>query len=498
MNKEGPSYKNPPDNWRSSKLHLHSHKNATGEGKESSAPHLRAHLHTLTRTHSHRHTKSDVPSRWTQITNTGSEVNLPGRNRSQTHLTAENPLVHPAVTAAKGGMLTRISTNLSGKNIGGSHPKPRHQYSASDFHKGKIPTGPNGRPDLRRRATSDTRPPLDSMQTGAAARYGVAPHLDGSIFPQQQQERRRPLTEIEKLLLRAEKLRRDQDANITDADVQKTAMQLAESRVDLQDQLARNTRTASSMMRRLDDAHDALVSTASSLIDTVNSFQNLCQQSETLIGNFSNRSDELDKGMRKLLAKHRKSLFDQRGEKISELEERGRSANKKAEEMSRRLENCRTVLRNYTEREQTKQRAWRGVIVGTITGVSIIVLGFLLGFGIWWYRNYGIVVRHDVHEAIALALDPKGLGGNAAAGHVDEMVKSRLKEQREEEERREMKVLENVPEEVRKVLEDIAVRHNDTGPEMGETKTEQYIAPQVTGDVEEEKRLKRLFEKLEL
>lgn len=336
------------------------------------------------------------------------------------------------------------------------------------------------------------------MQVGMAARYGVATHLDGSILPQQ--ERRKPLTEVEKLLVRAEKTRKEEEVNITEADVQKMAIQLAESRVDLQEQLAHNTRTASSLMRRLDDAHDVLISTASSLIDTISSFQNLCQQSEALIGNFEARSDELDKGTRKLLAKHRRALFDERGEKISALEERGRKAGDKAEEMSRRLENCRTVIRNFTEREQTKRRAWRGVMVGTIAGVTIIVLGLLLGFGIWWYRNYGSVVRHDAHEVIARALDQKGVGGRT--GYVNELVKERIKGQAEEEEKRKVRVFENVPEDVKSVLEDIAHRHNLSNPhsvtDEGASKTEQYTPPKVTGDINEEKKLKKLFDKLEL
>lgn len=497
------------------KIHLPGHKSRHSHdlaqnGKDDSAPHQRSHKHMLSRVHSHRHTKSDVPSRWSVITNTGSEVNLPARNHSQTHLAPHDaPLQHPAVAAAKGGMLTRISTNLSGKNVAGAQRKPRHQYSASDFHKPANPptgaafTGADSRPDLRRRATSDSKTPFDQkirdgMTAGMAAKYGIASYIDGTV-PLIQPERK-PLTEIERLLLRAERIRKEEEANITEADVQRMGTQLAESRVDLQEQLAANTRTASSLMRRLDDAHDVLVSTASSLIDTISSFQNLCQQSEALIKNFEQRANELDKGTRKNLAKQRKALFDDRGDKIKVLEERSRKASEKAEELSRRLDNCGIVVRNFSEREQTKRRAWRGVMVGTLTGFLVIVLGLLLGFGLWWYRNYGGDVRYDAHEVVAAVLDQHRLGG--VNGHIDELVKDRIRDQSQEEAERHVKVLDRVPKEVKSVLEDIAHRHNLTQASAveseGVSKTEQYSPPEVTGDIDDDKKLRKLFEKLEL
>lgn len=509
--RDSDSYINPPV----PKIHLPGHRSrlshdSAQNGKDDSAQHHR-HKHMLSRVHSHRHTKSDVPSRWSLITNTGSEVNLPARNHSQTHLALPDaPLQHPAVTAAKGGMLTRISTNLSGKNVPGAQRKPRHQYSASDFHRSANPptgaafTGADSRPDLRRRATSDSKTPLDQkirdgMTAGMAAKYGIASYIDGTV-PLIQPERKPPLTEIERLLLRAERIRKEEEANITEADVQRMGTQLAESRVDLQEQLAANTRTASSLMRRLDDAHDMLVSTASSLIDTISSFQNLCQQSEALIGNFEQRANELDKGTRKNLAKQRKALFDERGDKIKALEERSRKAGEKAEEMSRRLENCRIVVRNFSEREQTKRRAWRGVMVGTLTGFIVIVVGLLLGVSLWWYKSYGGDVRYDAHEVIAAAFDQHRLGG--ANGHLDELVKDRIKEQVQEEAKWNIRVLDKVPKEVKSVLEDIAHRHNSTQASAveseGVSKSEQYSPPEVTGDIDDDKNLRKLFEKLEL
>lgn len=499
------------------KLHFPGHKSRHSHdfvqnGQESMATHQRSHIHVRSRRHSHRHTKSDIPARWSNVANAGSEVDLSSHNHSQTHLAPnDGTLLHPAVAAAKsGGMMTRISSNLSSKNVGTPQHKPRHQYSASDFHKGRSPaavgafSAPGGRPDMRRRATSDPRTPLhQAMRDGMAARYGVAGYIDGTVPIQQ--ERKPPLTEIEALLLIAEKRRKAEEASLTEADVTKLVTQLAESQVDLQEQLANNNRTAWSLMRRLDDAHEMLVSTASSLVDTISSFQNLCQQSEALIGNFERRADELDRETKRTLDRRRKDLFDQRGHKISALEERGRKASKKAEEMSRRLENCRTIVQNFAERQHTKRRAWRGVMVGTLSGMAVIVLGLVLGLCLWWHQLYGRSYGYDVHDAVARILDQQGLVG--VHGDLCQVVRDRIKGHEREEAKRKVRVLDSVPDEVKAVLQDIAHRHNGTHPYMatvavadGEStsSTERYIPRQATRDIDDDKKLKTLFDKLDL
>jgi len=43
------------------------------------------------------------------------------------------------------------------------------------------------------------------------------------------------------------------------------------------------------------------------------------------------------------------------------------------------------------------------VLTGCFWGVTLIVLG------LWWYRRYRNIVRHDMPEAMAMALDSKGL-----------------------------------------------------------------------------------------
>lgn len=483
------------------RLHLPGHRSRYSKdfrdsgSKDKDKDGSQGHHFQLRRSHSHRHTKSEVPR--------GSNVagKSEGHDQNMTS-TMDSLYLTPGVAAGKAGsgMLARVTTNLSSRPMTEHKHKPRHQYSSSDVHKGfhqaaaAALTGNAGRPDLRRRATSDPRAPAyprtahhRAGREGAQAQYGDGYYGDAGP----QQEAQKPMSEVEVLFYKAEKAKREAEENVSEADVQKLTTQLAESNVEMQDQLASTNRTASSLMRRLDDAHDALLRTASSLIDTISSFQNLCQQSSTLIKNFENKTSDLDDEMRATLEKQRTALFDERGKKVAKLEERGKKANDKAEEMSRRLENCRMIVKNYTERQQTKRRAWKGVIVGSLWGCAFIVSGLLLGFVLWWYKNYGNIVRYDVHEAVAMALDHRGL--DSVHGHLHEVVKERLPMSKAQDE---TKVFRSVPDDVKAVLEDIATRHNGTIEE--ESATQQYVDPSSDGSLAENKKLKKLFDKLEL
>jgi len=484
------------------RIHLPGHKSRHAKdfrdsgSKDKEKDALQGHHFPLRLTHSHRHTKSEAPR--------GSNVAGKSEGVDQNMTTNIDPTyLTPGVAAGKAGsgMLSRVGTNLSSKPTTEQKHKPRHQYSSSDVHKGfhqaaaAALTGNAGRPDLRRRATSDPRAPAYSRsgyhktgREGAQAQYGVGNYVDGQV---PQHETQKPMTEVEVLLYKAEKAKQEAELNVSEADVQKLTTQLAESNVELQDQLASTDRTASSLMRRLDDAHDVLLRTASSLIDTISSFQNLCQQSNTLIKNFENKANDLDDEMKATLEKQRAALFDERGKKVAELEERGKKANDMAEELSRRLDNCRMIVKNYTERQQTKRRAWKGVLVGSLWGFAFIVSGLLLGFGLWWYKTYGDIVRYDVHEAVAMAFDHGSL--SSVHGHLHEVVKERLQVPKEE---HKAKIFTNVPDDVKDVLEDIATRHNGTIEE--ENATQQYVEPALGGNLDENKKLKKLFDKLEL
>jgi len=474
--------------------HRHSRDLRDGGSKEKDKDGLHHHLSLRhVGSHKHRHTKSEVPP--------GHAIGKGGKQDLTLLATNSDPVyLTPSAAAGKGsGIISRVATNLSGKPTHEhKHHKPRHQYSSSDVHRGfhagaaAALTGNAGRPDLRRRATSDPRASEYSRtgfqrpaKDGAEGSYG----MNGQAMQQKPQA----MTEIEVLLYKAEKTRRDAEQNVSMADVQRMSTQIAESNVELQGRLAGTDRTASQLMRRLDDVHDTLLRTASSLIHTISSFQNLCLQSSALITNFEKKAGDLNGEMRTMLKKQRTAIFDERAEKIALLEGRGNRANERAEEMSRRLENCRTIVQNYMERERTKRRAWKGVLMGVSWGCVLILTGVLMGLGLWWYKRHAGSVSHDVHEAVALALDQRGLGG--VHGHVHNVVKERL-EMQSLEASDGITMFGNVPEDVKALLEDIAVRHNGTFEE-GST-TVQHTEPSPDRSLDQDKKLNNLFDKLEL
>lgn len=411
----------------------------------------------LKRAHSHRHTKSEVPKGHAYHETNSSGLQASGDGGG-----------------GKTGMLARVTSNLSSKSGADSKHlhmhKPHHQHSSSDFRRAwnnaavaghpYIP-GPIIRPDLRRRATSDPKSPSFGPNH---AQY----HYQNLSRPDQQLSK--PMSELEILLYKAEKTRKEAETNVTEADIQKLSIQLAESNVELQSQLGDANRSAQALIRRLDDAHESLTHTASSLIDTISSFQNLCAQSDQLIKNFESRANELDNDMRKTLEKHKNALFEERGTKITALEKRGQRANERAEEMSRRLENCRTMVRNFTEREQTKRRAWKGVLIGSVWGVSIVTFGILLGLALWWWKSHGYLEGHRV-------------------------VLQRL-----EGEHGATEALRNVPNDVKIVLEDIARRHNasaSTHSHISDTERARSSIS-IEAGTSHDKKLEKLFRKLEL
>jgi len=468
------------------RIHLPGHKSRhsrdvrDGASKDKSKDGSHSHHFPLRRSHSHRHSKSDV---------------LRGSHNSSVATNIDSAHLAPGRSS---GVFSRVATNLSNKSTAEHKHKPRHQYSSSDVHKGfhaataAALTGNAGRPDVRRRASSDPRAPGYSRtgyQKPTREGWQAPPSVAAQVPAQEVEE---PMSEVDMLLYKAEKARRDAEQNVSEADVQRISTHLAESNVELQNRLARTDRTASTLMRRLDEAHDSLLRTASSLIDTISSFENLCQQSGALITNFEKRATHLDSDIRAGLEKQRAAIFEERGKKVARLEERGKKANDRAEEMSKRLENCRTIVQNYMQRQQTKQRAWKGVLMGSLWGCAFILSGVLLGFGLWWYKSHGGNISYDTHEAVALALHRQGLGG--VHGHVHHVVKERLHMQLPEESDR-AKTFENVPDDVKALLEDIAARHNGTVEE--ERMTPHHMQASSTGNLDEDKRLKKLFDKLE-
>ena len=399
------------------RIHLPGHRHRQSQDLMNAAP-KEHHIHVLNRSHSHRYTKS--------------EAYRDGARHEEGLLQPTNRVINKM-------------TAIASRN---GQQKPHHQHSASDFHKS---WSGSTRPGLRRRATSDSKGPTTSY-TGAQAQFGfLNDHGEQTSA-----------SEVDVLLLKAEK-NRALERNVTDEDVNRLSIQLAESNVELQDQLQSITKSYTSLMRRLDDAYFSLSSTKHSLIDTISSFQNLNQQSGALAENFDRKSQELDREIRSNLDKHRAALFDARGAHITKLEERSRYANERAEQMSSRLENCRTIVRNYTERQQTKQRAWKGVLLGSLWGTAAILLSILLGLGIWWMKTYGVIVEYDIRQAASIVIEAGGLRGH---GQIHDLVKSRAKEINLDPD-----IPSKLPTDVKKILDDIATRHNSSNSSRSSSAT---------------------------
>lgn len=434
-----------------------------------------------------------------QHRHTQSELHAPYRPRSSTNLRDADPLANGNLNMAdklevpgiKANMLTRMASNLSSR---ASTNKPQHQYSSSDLQKSL----PLSRPDLRRRATSDPRSPTQRLRALQDNASTPQIRLDPNrlVLPQQQPPSK-PLTEVESLLLRAEKRKVLSDLNVSESDVQLLTTQLAESNVEIQSHLSSSTRVASNLMRRLDDAQDTLLRTATSLTDTISSFHDLNTQSEALVTNFGKKALHLDDGFKSQIEKSRLALFEERGARVTQLEVRGQAASQKAQALSQRLDNCRVILDNFEQREIKKRRARRDVIVGSLWGCAMILLGLILGFCLWWWKSYSEIVRYDVHEAVALMLDHSGQHKDTVRARLLES----MKEHRDQNETAQ-EVFKNLPDDIRELLDDIAKRHgvgDDGHVSNGVGQKLQYRPVGRDNEVEiEEKKLKTLFEKLEL
>ena len=67
--------------------------------------------------------------------------------------------------------------------------------------------------------------------------------------------------------------------------------------------------------------------------------------------------------------------FEAREGRVRSLEERGKQASQRAEELGRRLENCRIIVRNWEDREIGRQKGWDRFFK-TLTWVGVIVFVF--------------------------------------------------------------------------------------------------------------------------
>lgn len=438
------------------RLHLPGHRSRHSHDQGNDG--YRRHLHR------HRHTRSDIPSSLrAETTSPESAEGFSTANETETLSTVDtytNGLTADSISQSSSrvpgqSMLNRISTNLTTYK---HHPRHHnqhlhqhhnhhhhHQHSTSDV----VRRGP---PTIHRRTTSET---VESH------RDRLSPTAT-TTTPSQ--------TEIERLLARAARTKLSADANLTDSHVQHLTMQLAKSNLELRTTLTTSTHTASDLMRRLDEAHESLQITASSLLDTISSFHELCQHSGELVTNFERKAQELDDSTRTQLARQKKAIFDERAARVEKLDARAAVADERAETLSRRLENCRIIVANFRSREETKRRAWKGILIGSLWGCICVFAGIVLGLSVWYYRSLASGIKYDVGKAVELGLNAAGRGGSLAKvefrGAVHQGYESVYHNETGDGTRGDSQRLESVPADVRDVLADIARRQSGDTADM--------------------------------
>lgn len=286
-----------------------------------------------------------------------------------------------------------------------------------------------GRPDLRRRATSDPREPPRPRRTNDA---------------------------VEAELERAERVKRQRKFTVTAADVARKDTQIQEAEDEMRGLIAEVNGKGIEITRRLDYGYYNLLEKVGGLVSTIQSFQSLSRQSAALVSNFEAESRRLDGDIRGRVETF-KTGFKEREERVARLQVRGKEVASKAENLGRRMDNMSVLLENWKRREEKVQRAWGRFWGGVIWGVSMVcvcVLAILL-YKEWWFRG-------DVVKA-GLGLPTSGhWNGSLALG---EGSKGQQRVMR-------------LPEDVRAVLEGIEERnrrrkHFFTSVSVGEDSTMQ-------------------------
>lgn len=323
------------------------------------------------------------------------------------------------------GGLSRVPTSQSyrglvagdGAHFGAAH----HGYAYSSYYD-RRPTDA-----LRRRATSDPRSPsYDPQSLGTGAR---------------------PKTQVELDLERAERIKRQRKFTLTTADVSARDSEIAAAEDELREGLQAISQQGMEITRRLDYGYYNLLEKVGNLGSVIQSFQSLSTQSGHLISNLESEVAKTDDHI-KARAGHLKSSFDDREERVHALEERGRDAQRKAEEMGQRLDRARAAVEKWEKREIQRQKVWSRFVtrMWSMAGcIVVLVVALLIAKEVWFgagahTSSIGTPRLGDTFPF----LHHNGSGGlSPSAAREMEAVKQR------------------VPEDVRSVLVEIEERNRD-------------------------------------
>jgi len=280
-----------------------------------------------------------------------------------------------------------------------------------------------GRYDLHRRATSDTeRLPLV------------------------------PKTSFELLLERGDQTRFARRLHVKKDDIVRRDIELAEAEDEMRSKVNEITTTGVEMTRRLDYGYYNLLEKVNNLVGTITSFQSLSKQTGQLVHNFDKESHRLDTDTR-----HRAHAFHEtfqaRDKRAQALTERGKTASRRAEDLSQRLENARTILENWEQREASNRRAWHRVntvCFYTTISIGLLLLALVMAKEGWFHGDpvqTGLGLhRREGHWNKSLRLGAEPSHGTAAAAADNERM---------------LLAHQNIPEEVRSFLLDVADRNRD-------------------------------------
>lgn len=343
----------------------------------------------------------------------------PGATKKTTTANSLN-VAHPTAPG-----LSRVPTSHSYRGLAaGDAAHLGHGYSS--YYEGR-PTDA-----LRRRATSDPRSAsYDPQSLGTAAR---------------------PKTQVELDLERAERLKRQRKFTLTTADLSARDKEIAAAEDELREKLQEISHQGMEITRRLDYGYYNLLEKVGNLGSVIQSFQSLSTQSGHIISNLESEVAKTDEHVRSK-AEHLKSSFDHRGERVRALEERGKDAQRKAEDLGQRLERARGAVEKWEEHEMERQKVWGRFLArmwGSMGCLLVLIVALLVAKEVWLgapTASQGLLVPVDGGREAGGGGGFLGLNRTLAAGGG---TNSRMEA-----------VMKRVPDDVRSVLVEIEERNRE-------------------------------------
>ena len=279
-------------------------------------------------------------------------------------------------------------------------------------------------------------------------------------------------TPIELDLERADRVKRQRKSTVTQSLITAKDKEMAEAEEEMRLRVADINRTGLEITRRLDYGYYNLLEKVGNLVATIQSFQQLAQQSKQLIRNFEGETSKVDGDMGRRIGGFQESFTD-REERVAGLAGRGVRTRQKAEELGRRLDNARVVVENWEKREEEARKVWDrflGMVWWTVGVVVVVVVSVVMAKE-WWFRGdpvkAGMGTPAGGHSNKSLALGDGGKGERMLASA-------------------------DLPDNVRVILQDI--EQNNKRRKNFIVRPAHVTDTQDTKDQVEDKRLRRLDE----